>query len=442
MIRKMIDWALANPLIALLLMVALAIGGGYAFTLANIEAYPDPAPAIIEVVAQYPGASAEEVERQVTIPLDCVRWAVSPADIQAVIQSAVGGKAATQMQEGEKLFDLTVRWPARLRADESSILAIPVPVNNTVTANNQLAVGSSPVGGGGIGPSSTGTTLPVPSPTGSPNNVPAVSSATATVPLSSVVTPLDASGRPAPGGSFLKSGASTIYREQGQRFIAIKFEVRGRDLASTVAEAKAKVEPLVKSPYRAEWSGEFKQMEAAEKRMAGMFALSLVLIGIFLYLAFRSFLDAAVVFANVLAMGVGGVWALKLLGLNFNISAAVGFISILGVAVMNGLLFVSSMNGLRSKGLSVGEAAILATRHLVRPVVMTALAAILGLLPAALSTKMGSESQRPLAVVVVGGMLCTIVCLTLVPLLYSFYGQRTPPDGAADMSHQCGSRSG
>ena len=171
-------------------------------------------------------------------------------------------------------------------------------------------------------------------------------------------------------------------------------------MASTVAEAKAKVEPLVKSLYCAEWSGEFKQMDAAEKRMAGMFALSLVLIGIFLYLAFRSFLDAAVVFANVLAMGVGGVWALKLLGLNFNISAAVGFISILGV--MNGLLFVSSMNGLRSKGLSVGEAAILATRHLVRPVVMTALAAILGLLPAALSTKMGSGSQRPLAVVVVG----------------------------------------
>ncbi|MEO2089774.1 MAG: efflux RND transporter permease subunit, partial [Gemmataceae bacterium] len=277
--------------------------------------------------------------------------------------------------------------------------------------------------------------LPPPSPTGNPNNVPAVAPSTSTVPLSALVTPLNAAGRPAPGGSFMRSGASTIYREQGQRLIAIKFEVRGRDLASTVAEAKAKVEPLVAIPYRAEWSGEFKQMEAAEKRMAGMFAVSLVLIAIMLYLAFHSFFDAAAVFANVLAMGVGGVWALKLVGLNFNISAAVGFISILGVAVMDGLLFVSAMNGIRANGVPVGEAVVAATRQLVRPVVMTALAAILGLLPAALSTKMGSESQRPLAVVVVGGMLCTIVCLTLVPLLYSFYGHRPPPAGAGAISH-------
>ena len=188
-------------------------------------------------------------------------------------------------------------------------------------------------------------------------------------------------------------------------------------------------------PYRTEWSGEFKQMEEAEQRMARMFLVSLVLIGLFLYLAFRSWLDALVVFANVLAMGVGGVWALKLTGLNFNISAAVGFISILGVAVMNGLLFVSAFNAMRAHGVELREALVEGTARLVRPVVMTALAAILGLLPAAISTKIGSQSQRPLAVVVVGGMLFTIVALNLVSVLYSFYGTRTPPEGAGDMAH-------
>jgi cobalt-zinc-cadmium resistance protein CzcA len=347
----------------------------------------------------------------------CARWNVTAADVQAVIGCAVGGKAATQMQEGGKTFDVTVRWPERLRADEQAILAIPVPVSG-----NQVA---DP--GGNLSP--IGTALPPPSLTGDSFNVPNLFSGPPVRRLADLVTPQGT------GGSFLRPGASTIYREQGQRFIAVKFEVRGRDLASTVAEAKAAVEPLIQMPYRTEWSGEFKQMEAAEKRMARMFTISLVLIVLALFMAFRSFLDTAVVFANVLAMGVGGVAALKLAGLNFNISAAVGFISVLGVAVMNGLLFVSTFNGLRAKGLDLTETLLRGTGQLVRPVVMTALAAILGLLPAALSTKMGSESQKPLAVVVVGGMLFTILALNLVPVLYSFYGRRTPPVGAGTTPH-------
>jgi cobalt-zinc-cadmium resistance protein CzcA len=365
----------------------------------------------------------------------CAEWGVSAADLQMVIQSAVGGKAATQIQEGGKTFDLIVRWPLRLRADEQSILTIPVPVSNTVTAGNQATSSATPVSGGGLGLSPTGTTMPPPAISGNQFNPVALSSNTPTRRLADFVTPRNAKGQPDSNGSFLRPGASTIYREQGQRLIAIKFEVRDRDLASTVAEAKSKIDPMVTMPYRAEWSGEFKQMEAAEKRMAGMFAVSMVLIAVMLYLAFHSMLDALVVFANVLAMGIGGVWALKIVGLNFNISAAVGFISILGVAVMNGLLFVSAFNGLRAKGVELMEAISTGTRQLVRPVVMTALAAILGLLPAAMSTKMGSESQRPLAVVVVGGMLFTILCLNLVPVFYSFYGRRIPAAGAGDMAH-------
>src|SRR5205085_2507946 len=213
--------------------------------------------------------------------------------------------------------------------------------------------------------------------------------------LGDLVTPLNDKGQPDEYGSFVRPGASTIYREQGQRLIAIKFGVRGRDLASTVAEAQTAVAPLLEAPYRTEWSGEFQEMEEAEGRMAKWFGLSLVLIVLLLYLAFRSFLDAGVVLANVLSMVVGGVWALKVTGLNFNISAAVGFISVLGVAVMNGLLFVSALNRYRAHGVGLDETLIKGTAQLVRPVTMTALAAILGLLPAAFSTAIGSQSQRP-----------------------------------------------
>ena len=158
-------------------------------------------------------------------------------------------------------------------------------------------------------------------------------------------------------------------------------------------------------------------------------------ITILLYLAFRSVLDALTVLSNVLIVSLGGLWALKVTGLKINVSTSVGFISILGVAVMNGLLFVSAFNRMRAHGAELKHALLHGTDQLVRPVAMTALAAILGLLPAALSTKIGSQSQRPLAIVVVGGMLMTMVFLNLIPVLYSFYGKRTPPAGAGDLAH-------
>jgi cobalt-zinc-cadmium resistance protein CzcA len=379
------------------------------------------------------GVFRTQGQSNLEFPVDrrkCARWNVSVADVENVIAAAVGGKAATRMTEGGKTFDVTIRYPEALRNNEQAILNIPVEVTGNQVAGAVAGV-SDP---GRLSP--TGTMLPPPSLTGRSDNSPSLPGGT--VPrrrLGDLVTPLDAKGRPDENCSFLKPGASTIYREQGQRLIAIKFSVRGRDLARTVAEAKKQVEPLLQLPYRAEWSGEFQEMEEAEQRLVKVFAVSLVLIVILLYMAFRSILDAAVVFANVLAMAVGGVWALKIVGLNFNISAAVGFISILGVAVMNGLLFVSAFNRLRAKGVELGEALLQGTGQLVRPVTMTALAAILGLLPAALSTKIGSQSQRPLAIVVVGGMLFTLVLMNLVPVLYSFYGKRTPPAGAGDIGH-------
>ena len=238
----------------------------------------------------------------------------------------------------------------------------------------------------------------------------------------------------APRG-FLRPGASTIYREQGQRLIAMKFDVRGRDLAGTVADAQAAVRPLVQAPYRTEWAGEFDEMQQAERRLVIVVALAMGLIMVLLFLAFRSVLDVLVVLSNVLAVSLGGLWALKIAGLNFNVSAAVGFISILGVAVMNGLILVSSFNALRARGVSLHGAIREGVEHRVRPLMMTILTAVLGLLPAALSTKIGSESQRPLAIVVVGGMLMTLVLMNLIPVLYSFYGARTPPAASGDLAH-------
>lgn len=353
----------------------------------------------------------------------CARWNVSVADVQDALATAVGGQAFTQMVEGEKTFEITLRWPGHLRSDEESILDIPVDV-----LKNRVTEESSETGV----PSLTGSVLPLPAATGSAD----VSMPTA-VPrrrLRDLVTPLNAQGQRDPSAPFTRSGASTIYREQGQRLIAVKFSVRGRDLASAVAEAQQKTAHLLKSPYRVEWSGEFEEMQAAIERLSIVAALAMVLIVILLYLALRSLLDVIVVFANVLVICIGGIWALFATGLNFNISAGVGFISILGVGMMNGLIMVSGFNARRFHGLPLDEALREGVASLIRPLTMVPLTAIFGLLPAALATRMGSESQKPLAIVVVGGMLMTLVLINLVPLLYSLYGDREPPKVAA-MEH-------
>jgi heavy metal efflux system protein len=365
----------------------------------------------------------------------CSLWNVSVADVQAVIQAAVGGKAFTQTVEGERTYDIILRWPEQLRNDEAAILNIPVDVvNNQVTGPPIPGQNPTPVTGGGTGVSASGTSLSAPALTGSQVNAFAASPPVPQRRLGDLVTPA-AGGDAATAREFLRPGASTIYREQGQRLIAMKFDVRGRDLAGTVADAQAAVKPLVQAPYRTEWAGEFDEMQQAERRLVIVMALSMGLILILLYLAFRSVLDVLVVLSNVLAVSLGGLWALKLTELNINVSAAVGFISILGVAVMNGLIMVSSFNSLRARGIPLSGAIREGVEHRVRPLMMTILTAILGLLPAALSTKIGSESQRPLAIVVVGGMLMMLIMMNLIPILYSFYGARTPPTGAGDLAH-------
>jgi cobalt-zinc-cadmium resistance protein CzcA len=312
---------------------------------------------------------------------DCARYGVNVADVESMVQVAIGGRAFSQMVEGEKLYDIVLRLPAALREDPTVIGRIPID--------------TPPLG----------------------EKMPS-----ARIPLSQVAEI-----------SAHEPGASYIYRENNQRYIPIKFSVRGRDLASAIGEAQARVnDPKtgVRLPeaegYRIEWSGEFAQMEQANRRLMYIVPISILLIMILLYTAFQSLKDALLVILNVLTATMGGVWALKLTGMPFSISAAVGFVSIFGVAVQNGVLLISYFHQMRAAGSSINEAVIRGAELRLRPVVMTSLTAVLGLLPAALANSIGSQAQKPLAIVVVGGMLVNMLLTQfLMPVLYTYFpGQR------------------
>jgi cobalt-zinc-cadmium resistance protein CzcA len=366
----------------------------------------------------------------------CKRWGVQVADVNSVINSAVHGAPMTQMVEGEKTFDITLRWPKHRRDDQSSILDIPVDIlNNTLTPGSIPGTQQTTITGPATGPSPIGRSTPNPALVSS--GIAAYNSFLPRLRLGDLVSPLGPDGRPDPAGTFSRPGGSMITREQGKRFIAVKFSVReDRDLASAVAEVRERTAHLFHPPYRVAFGGEFEQMEDAEGRLMWIIPASLGLIFLLLYVAFRSVLDAAVILSNVLALAVGGIWALYVTGTNFSIAAAVGFVSLFGVAIMDGLLMISYFNALRAKGLPVREAIMEGAAMRVRPMTMTDLTAILGLLPTAFSTAIGAQTQRPLAIVVVGGMLTTLLLTRyLMPVLYSFYGHREPPADAARLSH-------
>jgi cobalt-zinc-cadmium resistance protein CzcA len=316
----------------------------------------------------------------------CARYGVNVADVEAVVQVAIGGRAFSQMVEGEKLYDIVLRLPPDLRDDPTVIGRIPIDVPG--------ADGSQGV----------------------------------RIPLSQLATINPHT-----------SGAAYIYRENNRRYIPVRFSVRDRDLASAIAEAQRKVDDPktgVRLPdgYKLEWSGEFAQMQEANARLMWIVPLSIVLIMVLLYTAFNSMKDALLVMANVVAATMGGVWALRLTGVHFSISAAVGFISIFGVAVQDGVLLISYFNQMRAAGIPVRESVMRGAELRVRPVVMTELTAMLGLLPAALAVSIGSQAQKPLAIVVVGAMLVTLfLARFLMPVLYSIF---PAPAGSGQNAHQ------
>ena len=251
-------------------------------------------------------------------------------------------------------------WPERLRESEWAILEIPVDViGHQVTEGAVAQLAGTPFSGPSTGISTIGTSHPMPTLTGSRVSGALINlSTTPQRRLRELVIPVGPDGQRDPSGRFVRPGAVMIYRDQGSRMIAVKFGVRGRDLRGPVhgrgpGEGRR---TLIKAPYRVEWSGEIRQMEQAERRLVIIIGVSLGLIFSLLYLALGSFLDVLVIGTSVAMMSLGGIWALVLTHTNFNISAAVGFISIFGVTVMDGLLLVSYFNQLRRQGLPLKEA--------------------------------------------------------------------------------------
>jgi cobalt-zinc-cadmium resistance protein CzcA len=218
----------------------------------------------------------------------------------------------------------------------------------------------------------------------------------------------------------LETGAAYIYRENAQRFVPLKYSVRGRDLGSTVAEAQQRISQKVPMPqgYRIEWAGEFGALQDAQRRLALIVPLSLLLIFMMLYSLFNSVRDSLLALSGIPFAVAGGILGLTVGGLNFSISAAIGFISLFGVSAMDGILLVSYIRRGVDEGLNTETAAIHAGETRMRQVFMTGLSACIGLVPAAISTGIGAQVQQPLACVVVGGMLLSPICsLLAIPTL-------------------------
>jgi cobalt-zinc-cadmium resistance protein CzcA len=225
----------------------------------------------------------------------------------------------------------------------------------------------------------------------------------------------------------LDTGASFIYREARERYIPVKFSVRGRDLGSTVEEAQQRIAKNVKLPtgYRIVWAGEFESLQLAKARLAVIVPISLALIMVLLYGLFNSLRDSLLALAGIPFAVGGGVLALYFTGLDFSVSAAIGFVSLFGVSVMDGILMITYYNEARQDTADAVEAMFQAATHRMRPMLMTAWSACIGLLPAAVSTGIGSQVQRPLATVVVGGLLIgPIMLLVVVPALRMMFLDR------------------
>jgi heavy metal efflux system protein len=233
----------------------------------------------------------------------------------------------------------------------------------------------------------------------------------------------------------MKDGGSEIYREGNQRYIAVKYSVRGRDLGSTVEEAIDKANKQVQLPrgYHINWEGEYESKKRADERLLIIFPLTIFFIFMIIYGAFGSAKWACLHLVNVGVARVGGLLALYVTGTHFSVSSGVGFLALVGVSVQTGVIMVEYINQLRARGHSIEEAAIEGSVRRLRPIIMTMLVATLGLLPAAMSHAIGSDSQRPFAIVIVGGLIVDLIMSTfLLPTFYVWWARPTdhlpPPE--------------
>jgi len=295
-------------------------------------------------------------------------YGVSTANANAVLAMAIGGQVASTLYEGIETYDIRIRLPEEYRKTQEDIGNLLVPTQN----------GSK-------------------------------------VPIKSIAE------------ISRKTGACLIYRDENQRYAALKFSTRGRDMGSTVAEAQKKVNKkvILKRGYSMAWQGDFENKERAQKRLAGVVPISLLLIFILLFSMFGNLKDSLLVFLNVPFALVGGIIALYVTGTNFSIAAGIGFIALCGICIQDGIILITifkeNMNKMWKGSESLYSAIKSGVNARIRPVLMTALMAAIGLLPAALSHGIGSESSRPLARVVIGGILCAMIfSLWVFPLIFSF----------------------
>lgn len=223
------------------------------------------------------------------------------------------------------------------------------------------------------------------------------------------------------------TGPAFIYRDNNSRFIGVKFTVRGRDLGSAIKEAQQRVNKKIDLPqgYSITWTGEFENQVQATNRLAQVVPLSLIAIFVLLFIMFGNAKDAGLVLVNVPFALIGGILAIHITGINFGISAGVGFIALFGICVQNGVILITEFNDNVRKHMKLSEAIGLGIKNRTRPVVMTALMASIGLLPAAVSTGIGSESQKPLAIVIIGGLItATIFILLIFPIFYETFNRQ------------------
>ncbi|MDQ6761121.1 MAG: efflux RND transporter permease subunit, partial [Bacteroidota bacterium] len=290
-------------------------------------------------------------------------YGITMADAQSIIEMAIGGKAATQLYEGERKFDVRVRYDQPYRADQQAIENVMMPGKDNIK-----------------------------------------------IPLKEI--------------SDIKTltGPAFIYRDNNLRYIAVKFSVRGRDLGSTIEDAQGKVSSHVHLPrgYFATWNGEFENQVRASKTLARVVPICLLAIFLILFVTFNNVKDALLTLMNVPFALIGGILALHITGMNFSISAGIGFIALFGVCIQNGVILISVFRKNLEEKMPLDAAIFSGVISRVRPVVMTALMAAIGLLPAAISHGIGSETQKPLAIVVIGGLFTsTILTLLILPVIFS-----------------------
>jgi len=301
------------------------------------------------------------------------RFQINVADVQDAIQTAVGGSALTQVLQGEARYDLVLRYLPQYRSTKEAI-----------------------------------------------ENIRLLSPSGERVSLAQLCKIEE------------RDGGSEIYREGNQRYVAIKYSVRGRDLGGTVEEAIQRVNANVQLPrgYHIDWEGEYESEKRAQARMLIIVPVTILVIFLILYTMFSSPKWAALILATVVMGSVGGLLALLITGTHFSVSSGVGFLALFGVAVQTGVIMLEYINQLRARGHSVEESAIEGAVLRLRPIMMTMLVATLGLLPAALSHAIGSDSQRPFAIVIVGGLMVSLaMSIFVLPTLYVWFareGDRLP----------------